>query len=213
MPLVGLIMGLGVLLIGNFLYLDALTKEHPLPDRVIGLPAPKLLLDSAKAQAGTGGLVVYAKEPMSFDSPASRGFYVVYGYVEASQVLNGSVAIYARTKDPGQDPACKVFVVPFALQGEAVDSTVYVCEEGQDDIRVASAEFANAGLSSFCSMRSTLQESARVGRAFVKGRFWIGIRWNPLFPHPIALSFSNVVSYGPAPFILPSLCTSSSRRR
>jgi len=133
--------------------------------------------------------------------------------VEASQALNGSVAIYARAKDPGQDPACKVFVTLLAVQGEAVDSTVYVCEEGQDDIRVASAEFANAGFSPFCSIRSTLQESAGVGRVFVKGRFWIGIRWNPLLPYPIAFSFSNVVSYGPAPFIPPSLCASSSHPR
>jgi hypothetical protein len=145
-----------LLLAFNTIYLDILTKEYPLPDRVVGLPAPNLLLDSAKAQAGARGLVVYAEEPMSFDSPANRGFYLLYGYVEASRALDASLGIYARAKDPGEDPTCRVLVAPLPVLDGVVDSTVYVCEEGQNDLRVASTKFANASLSSFCSLRGTL---------------------------------------------------------
>ncbi len=200
------------LLLG-ILYLGVITKEYPLPDRFVSLPAPKLILDSTKAQAEAGGLVVYAKELISFNREVRGGFYFLYGYVGASQTLNASVGIYARTKDPREDPACKALVAPLVAKGEVVGSAVYVCEEKQGDLRVASAEFVNAGLSSFCSSRSSLGESARAGRIFQKGRFWIGVGWNPLFPHPLTFSFSNMVAHGPFATDTPPLCVSTSRSR
>ncbi len=157
--------------------------------------------------------MVYAKEPISFNREVGGGFYFLYGYVGASQTLNASVGIYARTKDPREDPACKALVAPLVATGEGVGSTVYVCEEKQGDSRVASAEFVNAGLSLFCSSRSSLGESARAGRIFQKGRFWIGVGWNPLLPNPLAFNFSNMVAYGPFPTTTPPLCVSASRFR
>jgi hypothetical protein len=211
------VMALGVgfilfLLLGT-LYLGVLTKEYPLPDRFVSLPAPKLIWDFTKTQAGAGELVVYAKEPISFNRQVGGGFYLLYGYLGASQALNASVGVYARTKDPKEDPACKPLIAPLAVKDGAVDSTVYVCEEKQNDLRVASAEFVNVGLSSFCSSKSSLGESARAGRIFQKGRFWIGTGWNPLFPHPLAFNFSNMVAYGPFPTTYPSSCVSTSRSR
>jgi len=66
-------MGVGLLLLLGLLdgmYLYAVTKEHPLSNRIIGLPASNLFLDSAKAQMETRGLVVYAKESMLFKTPS-----------------------------------------------------------------------------------------------------------------------------------------------
>jgi len=210
---VALVVGFILFLLLSILHLGFLTKEYPLPDRFVSLPTPKLILDFTKTQAEAGGLVVYAKEPISFNRQVSGGFYLLYGYLGASQTLNASVGIYARTKDPREDPACKALVAPLAVKDGAVDSTVYVCEEKQNDLRVASAMFVNAGLSSFCSSKSSFRESARAGRIFKKGRFWIGAGWNPLFPHPLAFSFSNMVAYGPFPTATPPLCVSTSRSR
>jgi hypothetical protein len=200
-----------VLLVVNFVYLYTFTKEYPLPDRTVGLPAPEILLSSAKAQTEGKGLVVYTKEPMSFNPPASRGFYYLYGYVVASQTLGAPVGVYVRSKAPGEDPTCKVLPALLATQNEVADSSAYVCEESQEDLRAAVAKFANATFSPFCSLGETLKETHRVGVTFSKGKFWIGIRWNPLFSHPLTFSFSNVTAYGPAPVSAPSFCASISR--
>ncbi len=196
-----------VLLVGGVLpllldgvYLKAVTKEQPLSNRIIGLPASSFFLRSTKTQAEAKGFVVYAKEPVSFKS-VSRGSYIVYGDVEASQALSASVGIYARAKDPGEDPTCKVFTAPLAVRGGGVSSPVYVCEEGQNDIRVASAKFVNTGLSSFSSYKGTVRETRRVGKLFAGGRFWMGIGWSPLFPHPLAFGLSNMTICGPSIFI------------
>ncbi len=204
-----LVVGGALLLLLDGIYLKAVTKEQPLPNQIIGLPAPSLFLGSTKAQAEVKGFVVYAKEPVSFKS-VSRGSYTVYGDAEASQALNASVGIYARAKDPGEDPACKVFAAPLAVQGRVVNHPVYVCEEGQNDIRVASAKFVNTGLSSFSSHKGTVRETYRVGKAFAGGRFWVGIGWSPLFPHPLAFGLSNMTICGPSIFIS---CTSTPRSR
>jgi hypothetical protein len=204
-----LVVGSALLLLLDGVYLKAVTKEQPLPNRIIGLPAPSLFLGSIKTQAEAKGFVVYAKEPASFKS-VSRGSYIVYGDAEASQALNASVAIYARAKDPGEDPACKVFTAPLAVRGGVVSSPVYVCEEGQNDIRVASAKFVNAGLSPFSSRKDTVRETHRVGKAFARGRFWMGIGWSPLFPHPLAFRLSNMTICGPSIFIS---CTFASHSR
>lgn len=180
-------------------------KEHPLPEQVVSLPAPKPLLDFAKVQVETGRLVVYAKEPIPFDLSENKGSYsyVLYGYLGASEPLNAPVHVYIRAKDPGEDPACQVFVAPLVLQRKVVDdSTVYVCGEGQNDIRVASVEFVGANLSSFRSskgapLRGTPQEWCEVDANLLGERFWIGIGWNLLFPYPLTFSFSDAVAYGP----------------
>jgi hypothetical protein len=70
-----LAVGFILFLLLNILYLGVLTKEYSLPDRFIGLPAPKLILDFTKTQAEAGGLVVYAKEPISFNRQVHGGFY------------------------------------------------------------------------------------------------------------------------------------------
>jgi len=115
----------------------------------------------------------------------------LYGDIEASQALNASVSVYARAKDPSKDPACKSFTAPLATRNEVINSSVYVCEEGQNDIRVASAKFVNTGLSSFSSLKNTVQETVKAGTAFARGRFWIGIGWSPLLP--LAKRFSSKI--------------------
>jgi hypothetical protein len=186
--------------------LASATKEHSLPDRTVTLPASKSFLAFTKAQAEAGGAVVYAKEPIPFDPPTDRGSYYLYGYVGASQALSAPVAVYLRAKDPSEDPACKVLVAPSAAQNGDGDSSVHVCGEGQDDLRVALVVFAGTSLSSFCSTKNTLQENPKVDASLLRDKFWIGIRWTPLFPHPLAFSFSNVAAYGPLPSSIPSLC-------
>ncbi len=185
-------------------------KEHSLPERVISLPAPKLLWDFAEAHSETGRLVVYAKEPMPLDSSENKGSYMLYSYVGASEPLNALVPVYIRAKDPGEDPACKVFVAPLVVQGEVVgDSTVYVCGEGQNDLRVALVEFVGTNLSSFRSskgspLRGRPQRSCEVDASLLGERFWIGIGWSPLFPYPLTFNFSDAIAYGPLiPAILP----------
>jgi hypothetical protein len=167
-------------------------------------------LDFAKVQAEAGRLVVYAKEPIPFDSSESKGSYVLYGYVGASEPLNAPVLVYIRARDPGEDPACEAFVAPLAVQNEVVDdSTVYVCGEGQNDLRVALVEFAGANLSSFRSSKGTPlggtpQGGCEVGASLLGERFWIGIGWSLLFPYPLTFSFSDAIAYGPLiPAILP----------
>jgi len=210
---VALAIGVGWLGLGSY-SLDKLTKENSLPDRTVVLPAPKPLLDSTKTQAKTRGLVVYAKEPVPFKSPTDRGSYLLYGYVGASQALSAPVAIYVRAEDPSEDPACKALIAPLPAQDGAVDSTVYVCEEGQNDLRIALLEFVGTSLSSFCSLEDKLQQGRHgVDATFFRGGFWIGIRWTPLFPHPLAFSFSNVTAYGPLPSATPPLCAPASRSR
>lgn len=193
----------------NHLHLASVTKEYPLPDRIVGVPAPKPLLDSIEAQAGTRGLVVYAKEPIPFNSPADKGSYYLYGYVGTSQPLSAPVAIYIRAKDPSEDPTCKVFATPSVIQDEVANSYVYVCGEGENDLRVALVEFAGTSLSSFCSSKNTTQERRWVDATFLRDKFWIGIRWTPLFPHPLTVSFSNVMAYGPSTSNTPSLCATT----
>ncbi len=178
-------------------------KEQFFPERVVSLPAPKPLWDFAKAHAETGRLVVYAKEPMPFDSPENKGSYALYSYIGASEPLNALVPVYIRAKDPGEDPACEVFVAPLVVQREVVDhSTVYVCGEGQDDLRVAWVEFVGTSLSSFRSsngtpLRGTPQEPCEVDASLLEEGFWIGIGWSPLFPYPLTFNFSNAMAYGP----------------
>jgi hypothetical protein len=167
-------------------------------------------LDFAKVQAEAGRLVVYAKEPIPLDSSESKGSYMLYGYLGASEPLNAPVHVYIRSKDPGEDPTCEVFVAPLVLQKEVVDdSTVYVCGEGPNDLRVALAEFMGTNLSSFHSskgtpLRGTAQERCEVDASLLGERFWIGIGWNPLFPYPLTFAFSDAIAYGPLiPAILP----------
>ncbi len=178
-------------------------KEQSLPERVVSLPAPKPLWDFAEAHAETGRLVVYAREPMPFDSSENKGSYVLYSYVGASEPLNALVPVYIRAKDPGEDPACEVFVAPLVVQREVVgDSTVYVCGEGQDDLRVAWVEFVGTNLSSFRPskgdpLRGIPQKDCEVDASLLGERFWIGIGWSPLFPHPLTFNFSNAIIIGP----------------
>jgi hypothetical protein len=202
---VGVVVGFALLVL-DFVYLYTFTKEYPLPERTLRLPAPEILSDSAKAQTGAKGLVVYAKEPMSFNPPANRGFYYLYGYVLASQPLGAPVGVYVRAKDPSEDLACKVLPATLTVQNEVADSAVYVCEEGQNDLKAAVAKFMNTTFSSFCSLKESAQETYQVGATFSKGRFWIGIKWNPLLSYPLIFSFSNVIAYGPAPIGTPSFC-------
>ncbi len=178
-------------------------KEHSLPERVVSLPAPKPLWDFAEAHSETGRLVVYAKEPMPFDSSENKGSYGLYSYLGASEPLNAPVPVYIRAKDPGEDPACKVFVAPLVVQREVVgDSAVYVCGEGQDDLKVAWVEFVGTNLSWFHSskgmpLRDTPQERCEVDASLLGERFWIGIGWSPLFPYPLTFNFSDAIVYGP----------------
>jgi hypothetical protein len=123
------------------------------------------------------------------------------------------VAVYIRAKDPSEDSTCKVLVAPSAAQNEDVGSSAYVCGEGEDDLRVALVVFAGTILSSFCSTKNTLQENPKVDASFLRDKFWIGIRWSPLFPHPLTFSFSNVTAYGPRPSTIPSLCAAAYRPR
>jgi hypothetical protein len=192
--------GAGLLLVLGIVHLNTLSKEYPLPDRTLGVPAPKLLLDATKAQAGAKGLVVYAKEPVSFNSPAGEDFYLLRGYVGVSQAPNAPVITYVRAKDPGEDPACKVLPATLTVQNEIVDSSVYVCEEGRSDLKAEAVNFADTRFSSFsfCSLIS-------------QGKFWIGIRWSPLFSYPLTFSFANMTAYGPLPSVSPSFCPSVSR--
>ncbi len=185
-------------------------KEHSLPERMVSLPAPKLLLDFAEAHSETGRLLVYAKEPMPLDSSENKGSYMLYGYVRASEPLNALVPLYIRAKDPGEDPACEVFFAPLVVQREVIDhSTVYVCGEGQEDLRVALVEFVGTNLSSFRSskgdpLRGIPQKDCEVDASRLGERFWIGIRWSPLFPYPLTFNFSDAIAYGPlTPVILP----------
>ena len=189
-------------------------KERSLPERMVSLPAPKLLLDFAKAHAETGRLVVYAKEPMplysSENKGENKGSYMLYGYVGASEPLNALVSVYIRAKDPGEDPACGVFVAPWVVQGKVLDdSTVYVCGEGQHDLRVALVEFVGTNLSSFRSskgdpLKGIPQKDCEVDASLLGERFWIGIGWSLLFPYPLTFNFSDAIAYGPLiPAILP----------
>ncbi len=155
-------------------------------------------------------MVVYAREPMPFDSSENKGSYVLYSYIGASEPLNAPVPVYIRVKDPGEDPACKVFVAPLVVQREVVgDSTAYVCGEGQDDLRVAWAEFVGTNLSSFRSSKGTplrgeSQETCEVDASLLGEGFWIGIGWSLLFPYPLTFNFSHAIAYGPLiPAILP----------
>jgi hypothetical protein len=120
------------------------------------------------------------------------------------------VPVYIRAKDPGKDPACEVFVAPLVVQKQVVDdSTVYICGEGQNDLRVALVEFVGTNLSRFFSSKGgslggTPQNLCEVGASLLGERFWIGIGWSPLFPYPLTFSFSDAVAYGLLlPYFLP----------
>jgi len=80
------------------------------------------------------------------------------------------------------------------------DSSVYVCVEGQNDLKVALVEFVGTNLSSFHSSKGTLlrntpQEWCEVGASLLGERFWIGIGWSLLFPYPLTFNFSNAIAY------------------
>jgi len=89
------------------------------------------------------------------------------------------------------------------------DSAVYVCGEGQDDLRVALVEFVGTNLSSFYSSKGTPlggrpREVCEVDASLLGESFWIGIGWKPLFPYPLTFSLSDAIAYGPLiPAILP----------
>jgi hypothetical protein len=90
----------GTLVLGLLLALTAcsVTVTVSLPDQTLDLPG---LTD-------TDGKVVYPKDGLSFSPPpvdVVRGIRVE-GVLEASQPLNITLAFYARTQDPSQDPAC-----------------------------------------------------------------------------------------------------------
>jgi hypothetical protein len=56
-----------------------------------------------------------------------------------------------RDLDPTDDPTCEVLTVSSQAQSGTLESSVYVCKPGRDDVEVATARFANANSASFCS--------------------------------------------------------------
>jgi hypothetical protein len=156
------------------------SNPHPLPQRILSVPAP----EQAGGVAGGNDKVIYAKGPLSFKG--ILGFYTVRGYLKAPQPLSDAVEIYVRANDPADDPACKALTIPSQGQNDAPNSSVYVCERGQDDAKVDVAKFTNAKFASFCSTDPKATE------VVTKGKFWIGVKWGHLSSPSLTLTFDNL---------------------
>jgi hypothetical protein len=175
-----------------------------LPERTLHLPAPEQIGGLSRGDEG----IVYAKEPLLFEQ---TGIYVVRGYLKASRPLSGAISVYMRESDPASDPACKALAVPSQAQSGVLEQTVYACKRGREDVKIGVAEFANANLASFCSSDLRGRE-VRPPRARWEWEWeldrrwsdpsdivavpkpWIGVEWNPLLPHPLALVFKDLTA-------------------
>jgi hypothetical protein len=161
-----------------YTFIDARGYSTPylLPQRILFLPASEQIGDFTGSKT-----IIYAKEPLSFKGPSGK--YTVRGYLKASRPLSAAVGVYVRA----DEPTCEV-----------LDSSVYVCERGQGDAKATVVEFTNVSFASFCSF-----DDETYG-VVARGKFWIGVEWNPFLPHPLALLLDDlaalkVVSFRPHP--------------
>ncbi len=169
--------------------------SYSLPQRILPMPIPEQIVNSLETT--DYGVTIYAKEPLHLEG---LGTYTVGGYLKASKSLNSAIAIYRRTKDPANDPACKVLTLSPQSQSEVLRSSVYVCEQGQSDVLVKIAEFTNTKFASFC-----FPPSATIGVNGHSVFFWIGVGWDPFLTHPLTLLFDNLTAINVSlPFALAS---------
>ncbi|WP_243095449.1 hypothetical protein [Thermus thalpophilus] len=142
----------------------------PLPDQTLNVPA---VMD-------TQGHVLYPKDPLAFPPPGEVVKAVrVEGTLEASEPLTLTLELYARLKDPADDPSC------LALS-DFTTTYAYACSIGPDDAKVGEARFT-------LSQSAPLQLSGtKLTQGVQQGKFWLGALGQGLPAGGLTLTFKNL---------------------
>ncbi|WP_018111428.1 hypothetical protein [Thermus igniterrae] len=149
----------------------------PLPDQTLKVPA----------MADTQGQVVYPAQALTFPAPGGvvKGVRVE-GTLEASQSLTLTLALYARTQDPENDPDC------LALR-DFTQTYAYACPMGPEDEKVGEATFTASRAASLALSGQNLTQGVQ------QGRLWLGMMASGLPAGQLELTFKKlkaIVSVG-----------------
>lgn len=128
----------------------------------------------------TQGRVVYPAQALTFPAPAGVVKWVrVEGTLEANQPLALTLALYARTQDPRNDPRC------LALS-DFTQTYAYACPEGSEDERIGEARFTASRTAPLVLSGQNLTQGVQ------QGRLWLGILASGLPAGELTLTFKNL---------------------
>ncbi len=148
-------------------------------------------------------VVVYPKEPPALKPPERDvqwfSFYLLLG---VPQPLDANVGIYARTKDPAQDPSCVPLNTRPQNPNVGVSSPVYACTVGADDSKVGETSFKNAKHASLKELPDL--STSKIIEDIEGGRLWLGVDPSGLPPTPLTLRLrlSGAGYVRPSPHLL-----------
>ncbi len=170
---------------------------------IVWSPVPPYELNLVEVSGSGGKVVVYPKEPPAFKPPEHDvRWFSLYLFLGASQPLDANVSVYARTKDPAQDPSCVPLNARFQNPNVRISSFVYACTVSADDSKVGEASFKNA---KYASLKELPDFSAsKIIEGIERGRLWLGVDPSGLPPTPLTLQLrlSGAGYVSPSPRLL-----------